>query len=51
MYADTFNFLGNINIIQKVLEALLAAIKEDGLEVNAEKTEHMFNQVVGKTGI
>jgi hypothetical protein len=34
--ADAFNFLEDINIIQKVLDVLLAASEEDSLEVNRE---------------
>jgi hypothetical protein len=41
--ADDVNLLGgNINIIKKNAEAVLDASKEIGLEVNSEKTKHMF---------
>jgi hypothetical protein len=41
--ADDVNLLGgNINVINKNTEAVVEAIKEVGLEVNAEKTKYMF---------
>jgi hypothetical protein len=42
-YADNTNILGeNIDITKKDKETLLDASKEIGLEVNAQKTKHMF---------
>jgi hypothetical protein len=42
-YADDVNLLrDNIDIIKKNTETLIGASTEDGLEVNAEKTEYML---------
>jgi sorting nexin-29 len=42
-YADDVNIVGeNIDIIRKNLEASLDASKEDGLEVNPQKTKYML---------
>jgi hypothetical protein len=41
-YADDVNVLGgNVHAVQKNTEALVAAAKEIGLEVNANKTKYM----------
>jgi hypothetical protein len=41
-YADDVNVLGgNVHAVQKNTEALVAAAKEIGLEVNADKTKYM----------
>jgi hypothetical protein len=41
-YADDGNILGgNVHTVKKNTEALLAATKEIGLEVNADKTRYM----------
>jgi len=41
-YADDVNILGgSVDTIKKNAEALVAATKEIGLEVNAHKTKHM----------
>jgi hypothetical protein len=37
-YADDVNLLGDIDTIKKSTETSIDASKEDGLEVNAEKT-------------
>jgi hypothetical protein len=43
VYADDVNLLGdNIDAMKKNTETLIGAIKEVGLEVNAEKTKYMF---------
>jgi len=43
VYADDVNLLDkNINIIKKNKATLLDTSKEVSLEVNAEKTKHMF---------
>jgi hypothetical protein len=43
VFADDVNLLGeNINITNKNRETLLHATKEIGLEVNAEKSGHVF---------
>jgi hypothetical protein len=43
VYANDVNLLGhNINIIKKSTEALIDAIKEVGLEINAEETKYML---------
>jgi hypothetical protein len=42
-YADDVNALGgNVHAVQKNTEALIAAAKEIGLEVNADKTKYML---------
>ena len=42
VYADNVNILGgNIHSIKKNTEASVAASKEIGLEVNADKTKYM----------
>jgi hypothetical protein len=42
-YADDVYLLGdNIDIINKNTETLIDASKEDGLEVNVEKTKYML---------
>ena len=42
-YADDVNILGgSIHTVKKNAEALVAATKEIGLEVNAHKTEYMI---------
>jgi hypothetical protein len=41
-YADDVNVLGgNVHAVKKNTEALVAAAKEIGLEVNADKTKYM----------
>jgi biotin operon repressor len=43
VYAHDVNMLGdNIDTIKKNTETLIDAIKDDGLEVNAEKTKYML---------
>jgi len=42
VYADDVNILGgSIHTIKENAEALVVAIKETGLEVNADKTKYM----------
>ena len=42
VYADDVNILGgSVHTVQKNAEALVAATKEIGLEVNAHKTKYM----------
>jgi hypothetical protein len=42
VYADDVNILGgSVHAIKKNTEALVVASKENGLEVNAEKTKYM----------
>ena len=42
VYADVVNMLGgSVHTVQKNREALVAAGKETGLEVNADKTKYM----------
>ena len=42
-YADDVNILGgSVNTVKKNAETLVAATKESGLEVNADKTEYMI---------
>jgi hypothetical protein len=41
-YVDDVNILGgNVHAVKKNRESLVAAIKEIGLEVNADKTKYM----------
>jgi len=41
-YADDVNILGgSVDTVKKIAEALVAATKETGLEVNAHKTKYM----------
>jgi hypothetical protein len=41
-YADDVNILGgSVHTVKKIAEALVAATKETGLEVNAHKTKYM----------
>ena len=43
VYADDIHTLsGSIHSIQKSIESLVVASKENGLEVNAEKTKYMI---------
>jgi hypothetical protein len=44
VYAEDVNVLGgtNIDTMKKNIETLIDAIKEVGLEANAEKTKHML---------
>ena len=42
VYADDVNILGgSVHTVKKNAEALVAATKEIGLEVNADKTKYM----------
>jgi hypothetical protein len=42
-YADDVNLLGdNIDTIKKNMETLIDASKEDGLEINIQKTKYML---------
>jgi hypothetical protein len=50
-YADDVNILGeNIHTIQRNRKALLDARKEEGLEVNPEKTKYMLMSRCQKAG-
>jgi hypothetical protein len=50
-YADDVNIVGeNIDTIQRNKKALLDASKEDGLEVNPEKTKYMLMSRCQKAG-
>jgi biotin operon repressor len=43
VYADDINLLGDsINTIKENIETLLEAIRDIGLEINAEKTKYMI---------
>jgi hypothetical protein len=43
VYADEINILGgSIHTVKKNTEALVVATKQNGLEVNAEKTKYMM---------
>jgi hypothetical protein len=43
LYADDINLLGNsINTIKEDTETLLGAVRDVGLEINAEKTKYMI---------
>jgi hypothetical protein len=43
VYADDVNILGgSVHAMKKNTEALVAAVKKTGLEVNAEKTKYMI---------
>jgi hypothetical protein len=43
VYADDINILGgSIHTVKKNTEALVVATKQNGLEVNAEKTKYMI---------
>jgi 5-methylthioribose kinase len=52
VYADNINLMSrNINTIEKNTQVLLHVSKNNGLEVNLEKSKHMFishNQTVGQ---
>ena len=54
-YADDFNILGgSIYTLKKNTEALVAATRETGLEVSADKTKYMvmsLNQNAGRIHI
>ena len=42
VYADDVNILGgSVHTVKEIAEALLVADKENGLEVNADKTKYM----------
>jgi len=42
VYADDVNILGgSVRTVKKNIEALVVASKENGLEVNADKTKYM----------
>jgi hypothetical protein len=42
-YADDVNLLGdNIDTIKKNTETLIGSSKEDGIEINVEKTKYIF---------
>ena len=42
-YADDVNIMGeNVRIVKENAQALVVAIKETGLEVNADKTKYMI---------
>jgi hypothetical protein len=51
-YADDVNVMGgSVHTVKKNAEALVAAVKENGLEVNANKTKYMVmfrDQNVGR---
>jgi len=47
VYADDVNILGgSVDIVTKIAEALVAATKEIGLEVNAGKTKYMLMSLI-----